>query len=269
VLLVLRKRLEQDTVFLDELYPRVDDEVKRQLDQMHRVDEGLMPQFGDTDYQLGAYAAALRVLTSYADIEGQDIRHELFRNRRKGEKSPFEKVIDRAVSIAAGYLIPRGMERHLWTNLNSYERLYLRGLELERHGELRNGAYMELARGFGVGEYRFLLGNTEANAARFKTPGEFKKSQLGEGEWGDSLLRHLLFAIYSAENAQNVREGFNYLKSARQDYWARREDILQLLTYLLQGREYRHLDHWKSPLEYAELLKGLVNNDFASGGSDL
>ena len=268
VLLVLRKRLEQNSVFLDELYPMVDDEVKRQLDQMHRVDEGFMPQFGDTDYQLGAYAAALRVLTSYADIEGQDIRHELFRSRKKGEKSPFELIIDRAVSIAAGYLIPRGLSRHVWANLNSYERLYLRGLELERHGELRNGAYMELARGFGVSEYKFLLGNSAANEARFKTPAEFKKNQLGDGLWGDSLLRHLLFSIHLATIHQDVREGFNYLKSARRDYWSRREDILALLAFLLEGRAYQHLEHWKMELEYTELLQGRITNDFAAGNTD-
>lgn len=263
VFLVLRKRLDEETVFLDELYPLVDDEVRAQMDRMHAVDDDMRPQFGDTDYQLGAYAAALKVLTAYADIEGQDIRHELFRARKKNESSPFEKIIHRAVSIAAGHLVPRGLSSHLWRNLSGMERLYLRGLELERHGEMRHGAYQELARGFGVQDYKVLLGSPGANQARFKTPSEFKRSSLSEGEWGGTLLRHLLFALYEIGETEKPREGLNYLKNARADYWSRREDIQALLGYLEeQGKYHRNLAHWQADSESAELLKGLVANDY-------
>src|SRR2546422_10523496 len=34
------------------------------------------------------------------------------------------------------------------------ERFYVKGLDIESHGELRAGAYQELARGFGVKEYQ-------------------------------------------------------------------------------------------------------------------
>lgn len=265
VLLVLRKRTDERTVYLDELYPMVDDEVRAQLDRMHAVDDDMRPQFGDTDYQLGAYAAALRVLTAYADIEGQDIRHELFRARPKGDKSPFERIIDRAVSIAANYLVPRGIESHIWRNLQAYERLYLRGIELERHGEVRQGAYMELARGFGVHEHRFLLGNDEANEARCKRPSEFGRSHLGDDEWGSTLLRHILFAIASAAETENPREGLNYLKGARDDYWPRREDIQAMLLYLEQNMHFPSLAHWQDEAAATQLLRRMVAND--CGGS--
>ncbi|MBN2352083.1 MAG: DUF1156 domain-containing protein [Spirochaetales bacterium] len=266
VLLVLRKRLEGGTVFLDELYPLVDDEVRKQLDHMRRVDDRIKPQFGDTDFQLGAYAAALRVLTGYNDIEGQDIRHELFRTRTKNEKSPFEKIIDRAVSIAAGYLIPRGIDASVWRNLTNTERLYLRGLELERHGEFRQGAYQELARGFGVSEYSFMLADTVANRARFKTASEFKRVQLGEGEWGGTLLRHILFSIHESIRAENPREGFNYLKHARSDYWTRREDIQEIFKYLEQAKAHAHLSHWFEDAKNAELVRGFIANDYGGSG---
>lgn len=263
VLLVLRKRTEDGAVYLDELYPMVDDEVRAQLDRMHSVDDDMTPQFGDTDYQLGAYAAALRVLTAYADIEGQDIRHELFRIRAKDEKSPFERIIDRAVSIAANYLVPRGIEPHVWRNLVAYERLYLRGIELERHGELRQGAYMELARGFGVHEYRFLLGNDEANRARCKRPSEFGRAHLSDDdEWGSTLLRHLLFAVALAAETENPREGLNYLKNARADYWTRRADVQAILLYLEQNMHFAPLSHWEDEAVSAQLLRGLVANDY-------
>ena len=68
VLLVLRKREVDDIAFLDEIYPLIEDEVREQLDKMLAIDDKDEPNFGDTDYQLAAYAAALRVLTLISDF---------------------------------------------------------------------------------------------------------------------------------------------------------------------------------------------------------
>jgi len=271
VCMVLRKRLGDRRAWLDELYPQVEDEVKRQLDSMKTIDDNLQPQFGDTDYQLAAYAAALRVLTGFSSIEDMDIRYELFRARKKNEESEFEKIIDRAVSIATNYRVPQGISPYIWRNLDAVERLYLSGLELERHGEARHGAYQELARGFGVTEYKFMLGDTEANHARFRTPSEFKSMYLsanqngsdrGAGAFAASLLRQILFAIHEAARTENPKEGLNYLKAERPDYWTRREDIINLLEYLAAGRSHGSLVHWKHDAEAAGLLAGLVRNDY-------
>ena len=55
---------------------------------------------------------------------------------------------------ASNYLIPKGLDWHLWRRLLPAERFYLKGLEVERHGEHRSGVYQEFARGYGVKEYR-------------------------------------------------------------------------------------------------------------------
>ncbi|NLE26845.1 MAG: DUF1156 domain-containing protein, partial [Clostridiaceae bacterium] len=99
VLLVLRKQTSEETAFLDELAPEVEDEVKHQLDAMLALDNKDDPNFSDTDYQLAAYAAALRVLTKYKQIEDIDIMRELYRPRGAGEKNPLEGVIENAVKI--------------------------------------------------------------------------------------------------------------------------------------------------------------------------
>jgi adenine-specific DNA methylase len=78
VCLVLRKRLGGEPGFLDEVYPMVEDEVRRQIDSMQALDEGSEPNFNDADYQLAAYAAALKVLTQYGNIDGRDVEHEVF-----------------------------------------------------------------------------------------------------------------------------------------------------------------------------------------------
>lgn len=260
--LVLRKRTEERSAWLDEIYPLIEDEVKRQLDSMTALDDDSEPNFGDTDYQLAAYAAALRVLTQFSDIEGMDIRHELFRERARGEKSEFEKVIDRAVEIAANHLIPRGFDEFHWKSLAAAERLYLKGLELERHREARAGAYQELAKGFGVREYTHLYERSEANAVRFKTASEFKRQQLeGEG-FASTLTRHVLYAIHETVREENARAGLDYLKTdGAVDYWGKRKAILALLAYFRPLAHIAHMPHWHEDAEAAERLAGAVEND--------
>ncbi len=73
VLMVLRKQATADTAFLDEVVPEVEAEVERQLASMRDLDDRDAPNFSDADYQLAAYAAALRVLTGYRAIEDVDV----------------------------------------------------------------------------------------------------------------------------------------------------------------------------------------------------
>ena len=112
VLLVLRKQTNAETAFLDEVYQEIEAEVHRQLDSMKELDDAGDPNFGDTDYQLAAYAAALRVLTSKR-IEEIDVAYELTRKRAKNEKSPVEVIIEKAVRIACYYLVPRALDPRL------------------------------------------------------------------------------------------------------------------------------------------------------------
>jgi adenine-specific DNA methylase len=261
VLLVLRKRLESEPAFLDEVYPMIEDEVKQQLDHMLSIDDKDQPNFGDTDYQLAAYAAALRVLTQFSEIEGMDISHELFRERKKGEKSEFEKVIDRAVEIACNHLIPDGFSEFYWKSLTADERLYLKGLELEKHGELRNGAYQELAKGFGVRDYTFLYAKTKSNEARFKTASEFKRSHLNGAGFAGSEVRSLCFAIHETVKKENVTEGLNYLKAEIPDYWNSRKRLIEVLRYLSKLEHFSHIPHWQADAQGARVLAGAVEND--------
>jgi putative DNA methylase len=111
-------------------------------------------QFGDIDYQLAAYAAALRVLTRYKTIEDLDVAYDLSKPRKRGETSPIEQIIANAVGAAYDFLLPRGFDAFVWKTLTPDERFYLKGLDLESPGEYRTGAYQELARGFKVKEYK-------------------------------------------------------------------------------------------------------------------
>ncbi|MCK4790723.1 MAG: DUF1156 domain-containing protein [Desulfobacteraceae bacterium] len=263
VLLVLRKRTTNETTFLDELYPKIEDEVRRQLDQMLALDDKEDPNFADTDYQLAAYAAALRVLTSYSEIEGHDIRHELFRQKQVGETSAFEQVINRAVEIASDHLVPKGLETRYWKVLSAPERLYLKGLELEKNMEARSGAYQELAKGFGVRDYTGLYCQAKANAVRFKTGSEFKKTNLGSGEFGATTLRNILFAIHEVMRTDDARQGLNWLREEVPTYWQQRKQMVAVLNYLAALTHISHMPHWEKDADAAQRLAGVVENDHA------
>lgn len=267
VLLVLRKRTTEEEVFPDELPDMIDDEVRNQLDEMMALDDKDQPNFGDTDYQLAAYAAALRVMTQFSNIEGINIENELYRekypqgHKQKNQKSEFEKLIDQAVEIACNYLIPKGFDEFQWKGLAAAsERLYLKGMELEKHGELRAGAYQELAKGFGVREYAFMFAKTKANEVRFKTGTEFKRANLGGDNFAGSLMRHVLFALHETVTKENAREGVNYLRTKVADFWGNRKKIIEILRYLNRLAHIDHMSHWEVDAEAAQTLAGAIEN---------
>ena len=216
------------------------------------------PNFSDSDYQLAAYAAALRALTRYRNIQDFDVAKELARQRRPGEKSPIEPMIENAVRAASNYLIPKGFPAHLWRRLSAEEKFYLKGLDVERHGEFRRGVYQEFARGFGVREYQPLLASGQANRTRLKNASEFLRKDLGGEGFAASITRNILFAVYRIADSGEAREGLRWLRDEiKPGYWDSREAIIAILRYLggLQS------EHWKRDAEAAQLLAGTVEND--------
>lgn len=266
VLMVLRKRTGEEEAFIDELYPLVEAEVRAQLDAMLRIDDQESPNFSDTDYQLAAYAAALRVLTQYRRPGDFDIERELMRVRTASEPNPVEQLIADAVRIACDHLVPRGFDKFHWKSLSPVERFYLKGLELESHGEFRSGAYMELARGFGLREYRNLLGSGEANETRLKTATEFGRRMLSDDTddpFAASLLRHALFAIKEVTAAEgDTTPGRTWLRTELGDkYWPQRKTLLEVLKFLT--RLEHTIPAWVKDAASARLLAGAVENDHA------
>lgn len=284
VCLVLRKRTEDEPGFLDEVYPLVEDEVKRQIGSMQALDEGDEPNFNDADYQLAAYAAALKVLTQYGNLDGKDVEHEVFAVREKNQKSDFQIVIERALGIACDTLIPRGLDNS-WRDLSLVERYYLRALDIESRGERRQGMYEELARGFGVTDIKPLLKNDKANGARMYTPSGLsstllstatgaqtadsplaRRGRAGNGvahPFASSALRHLMFAIRETAAADNSPEpGRQYLRDTfGQAYWTKREGFVGLLEWLSALGNAEDMNEWADDSEASRILAGRLRND--------
>jgi adenine-specific DNA methylase len=260
VLLVLRKQTSNDVAFLDEIYPEVEEEVKKQLESMLEIDDKEDPNFGDTDYQLAAYAAALRVLTRYKQIEDIDIERELSRARGPGERNPLEGVIENAVKIACDYLVPAGIDSWVWKQLMPEERFYLKGLELESHGEYRTGAYQELARGFGIRAYKNLQQSKKANETRLKTASEFKDRDVGGEGFSSSLVRNILFAIRQTRQEEDTAAGKVWLREYP-GYWEKRKEIIELLRYFAALGMNDSMEQWEEDSKAAKMLSVVVEQD--------
>jgi hypothetical protein len=286
VCLVLRKRLSEEPGFLFDVYPMVEDEVRSQIASMQSLDESGEPNFNDADYQLAAYAAALKVLTQYSTLDGKNVADEVFAVRSKNEKSDFEQVIERAITIACDALIPKGLNES-WRDLNLIERYYLRAVDIESRGERRKGMYEELARGFGVSDIKPLLKSDKANGTRVHTPSGFGTSLLapiegavastdalprrgratssGPHPFAATPLRHLLFAVCETAAADNdPNQGRQYLRDTfGQTYWGRREGMVRLLDWLAALGNSEDTADWAKDSEAARILAGRLRNDDA------
>lgn len=262
VLLVLRKQLSNETAYLDELYPEIEQEVKRQIDSMQQIDDKEEPNFYDPDYLLAAYAASLKVLTSYKKIEDIDIAKELARLQSKQSESPIEKIIYQAVKIAYDYLIPPFFDTFSWKMLSPEERFYLKSLDMEKEGVTKLSAYQELARGFGVTDYRAMLASTKANEARLKTAFEMGMRGIGSDQtFSRSLLRQVFASLHQGIKEEDPVKGKNWLRNEIPSYWSYRNQIQILLGYLSSLSSHDEMKHWHQDAEMARYILELVKND--------
>jgi len=262
VLLVLRKITTEATAFTDEITFEIQEEVKRQIDSMRSLEDKEDPNFNDADYLLAAYAATLKVLTSYKRIGDINVEYELSKPRDGKSISPIEVILNNTIRTAYDYLIPQTFDSFIWKNLSSEERFFIKGIELEKNNVYKLGGYQEMARGFGVKEFKDMLASTRANHVRFKTPAEFGNRWLrGADAFSNTLLRQVIMAINQGEKEQSPQKGRVWLKNEVEDYWNKRSIIMELLRYLSTTEHIDHMKHWEGAALYAKYLVELVDND--------
>ena len=259
VIMILRKQTSDDVAFLSDIQVDVEFEVKEQLKYMTEIEDKDDPNFEDTDYQLAAYAAALRELTKYRKIEDVDIHYELTKERVAGEQNEIEKIIESAVKVAMDYLVPTGVDNQLWRQLMPEERFYVKGLEVQSHGEFRSGVYQEMARGYGLKDYRQFLQSGKANQTHLKTAIGFGNKDLGTEGFGKSLMRQIFFAIRQTHKEDNPRIGRQWLYESSPNYWNDRQKIIKLLDYI--ERYCYSIPKWEDDVAAARILKGYLEND--------
>lgn len=263
VLLVLRKQAGNDEAFLDEINADIRTEVKNQIESMQALDDKEDPNFSDPDYVLAAYAASLKVLTSYKTIGELDLDYELDLAIHDPAKSKVVALIERAKKIAFDCIIPQSFDSYLWKDLSPAERFYIKGLESEKNGNYQISTYQEYARGFAIASYSQLMANERANTCRLKTPMEFAMRIISDvPDFEKSTLRLVLAAIYTAiKEDENPEKGLWYIKNNLTDYWGRREMVKQLLWFLKDTQDIGNMPHWQESAQMAEHIYVLVDND--------
>ena len=247
VLLVLRKRRGKHKTTRDDLAWEIQEEVETQvctltgLNQEARGLYGDENVFEDADLQMAGYAAALRVLTCYAIIDGRDMTTEAIRPRVKGETTFVDGLIAFAVDTANQCLVPPGIAKAHWDGLSGAERFYLKLMNLEARGLKTLDNYQNFAKALKVRDFRALMASQKANQARLKSAVEFGKTEMSDSsELHQSVLRAVLYAMMELVKNVDGNEVLAHLTLNVPDYYAdqtQRDLVVELADYLAKKLE--------------------------------
>ncbi len=235
ILLVVRKRLEKHNGRRMDIEGEIEEEVKAQLRSLNAIDDEWRAErlYTDGDLQLAAYAAALRVITSYETIDRQDVGADVFRKLAKGEKTVIKDLIEYAASVANNMLVPEGFPTSLWRDLDPSSRFYVRMLDMEHKGATKFADFENFAKTFALSSYQDLMGATQANKASLAGAARLKGTMLDSGGFGGTPLRRVLFAVFKTMQNDDPKLGLAFLKTEfGQDYWALRLTLADIAEYL-------------------------------------
>lgn len=243
-IIILRKRQGEQSGYQDEIVHEIRDEVERQIRDMIGLNDQMDAArgeniFNDADLQMAGYAAALRVLTSYTKIDGVDMTREALRPRKKGEKTLVDELTEFAVQTANEFLVPEGLERELWLELNGSERFYLKMMDIEEAGEAKLDQFQNFAKAFRVGDYDDLMASKTPNNSQLKTAKGLGRGAMSDGvQFGrNSIVRLALRAIWRVGKEDEVEDVLDELRDLIPDYLRKRDVLRQIVAYVAAKRE--------------------------------
>jgi putative DNA methylase len=265
VLLVLRKRQGTLKTTRDDLAWEIQEEVEAQVQALAGLNQGAKGLyrdenvFEDADIQMAGYAAALRVLTRYAVIDGRDMTAEASRPRVKGETTFVDGLIAFAVDTANQCLVPQGVASASWNKLSGVERFYLKMLDMEARGAKTLDNYQNFAKAFKVRDFRALLASDKANEAQLKSAVEFGRAEMGEGsELHDSVLRAVLYAVMELAKNVDGTEVLAHLTLNVPNYYGdmtQRDMAAELAEYLAKRLDSRRPEEASNARVLYELIR--------------
>ncbi|MBK1620014.1 DNA methylase [Lamprobacter modestohalophilus] len=239
VILMLRKRPAGDRPgFKQRILPAVKREVDEQIKQMLHLNtetEAKMgaPVFNDSDLQMAGYAAALKVLTGFTSIGGEDVTSFALRPRRKGETTVVDEIVGQAAETANSLLVPDGLDAETWGAINGIQRFYLRMLDMETTGASKLDNYQNFAKAFRVADYAAIMASIKPNAARLKTVTEFKPRDLTERtEIGPTPLGALIIALQEFLADKEPEVVMANLRDAVTDYLGLRPKLIDMAQFI-------------------------------------
>jgi len=243
-MIVLRKLQGEKSGYPDEIVHEIRDEVERQIKEMIGLNDQMDAArgeniFNDADLQMAGYASALRVLTAYTKIDGVDMTREALRPRKKGETTIVDELTEFAVQTANEFLVPDGLERNLWLELNGAERFYLKMMDIEEAGEAKLDQFQNFAKAFRVGDYDDLMASKSPNNAKLKTATKLGKTSMAEGiPFGrDSIVRLAIRGVWRIAKEDEVEEVLEELREFIPDYLRKRDVLRQIVSYVAAKRD--------------------------------
>jgi putative DNA methylase len=265
ILLVLRKRTQALDTARDELAYELADEVKNQVALLTGLskdvkdlyrDENL---FEDADLQMAGYAAALRVLTRYQTIDGNDMPSEALRPRIKGQTTLVDELIAFAVDIANGYLLPEGMNARVWEACTGIERFYLKMLDMEAKGLHVLSNYDNFGKAFKVRDRDEVMGEVRANKASLKSAAQLgQRGMNASDEFGPTVLRSVLYAVHLLQAGKvEPPDVMHQLRELVPNFYRERDRMVAMADYLSQKTAQMRTDESAN----ARVLRDLIRQE--------
>jgi len=262
ITLMLRKRTAGENVgFKQRIMPLVRREVESQIKQMLHLNNEAKdsmgePVFNDSDLQMAGYAAALKVLTAYTQVGGEDVTTFAMRPKVKGEVTVVDEIVEQAAEVANGLLVPEGLSRETWQKSAPVERFYLRMLDIESTGASKLDNYQNFAKAFRVQDYSKVMASMKANDARLKSVKEFASRDLSDTtEIGLSPLGQIIIALQQLVREIDPKSVVEQLQHDIGDDFLDMRERLADITQFLE----RKLND-KSVVDAAEVLHGRLIN---------
>lgn len=239
VILMLKKRPAGDRAgFKQRILPAVRSEVERQIETMMHLNDEVKskhgePVFNDSDLQMAGYAAALKVLTAYTQIGGEDVTAFALRPRTRGEVTVVDEIVQQAAEAANSLLVPEGLGADTWAKLTGIERFMLRMMDMETTGAAKLDNYQNFAKAFRVEDYTRVMGSMAANQARLKRVPEFASRDLTDStELGASRFGRLIIGVQQVLAETEPQAIISQLQAEMVDFLEARPLLVDLLAFI-------------------------------------
>lgn len=239
VTLMLKKRpAGERTGFKQRILPAVRQEVARQIETMMHLNDTMKahhgePVFNDSDLQMAGYAAALKVLTAYTHIGGEDVTTFALRPRARGEVTVVDEIVQQAAETASSLLVPEGLTPDTWAKLTGIERFVLRMLDMETTGSTKLDDYQNFAKAFRVEDYGRVMGDMRPNHARLKRITEFASRDLAEStEIGVTRLGMIIMALQQMLKDTEPQVVVEQIKNEMADFLEVRPLLVDMLAFI-------------------------------------
>lgn len=241
VILMLKKRpAGERTGFKQRLLPAVRQEVVRQIESMLHLNDTVKahhgePVFNDSDLQMAGYAAALKVLTAYTHIGGEDVTTFALRPRTRGEITVVDEMVQQAAETASNLLVPEGLSVGTWAKLTGIERFMLRMLDMETTGAAKLDNYQNFAKAFHVEDYARVMGDMRPNHARLKRVSEYASRDLTDTtEIGPTRLGRLIIALQQLSKDTEPQVIVDQMRNEMTDFIEARSVMVDMLAFIEQ-----------------------------------